>query len=449
MKKRTKIITVVSILLIIAIIGIFNLVVYLDRKIGVNIVTVVDIYDNRIVHAAVATERNIGYPLDDVIIKDLNLNEIDRANVQAGDYIYLYVKEDNTGFYCSSTNYYCRVERINENSIDVQIPDFNFYSFNAEEANIKDINGKKISVSDLKYGDNIKVVNIWPDIIPAVAALYQGYSSDTLYDVKSIRIMEPNHETIEKLENRNMMAIKNAVIVGVNENSLYVVDSENKDLSYKVSFASEGNIGFEQGQEVTIYFNGKVGSSDINGVSAIEYVGKIEINDENKQLISNDILKRFYTSYENVNVNIDNLTNTGLSLTLTDNNNIKYEFENRFYLSENVAEKSEQTVAEKDNGSIIIFPGEGDKWQELSRISNDVENIGTAEIVDENTTIWAIDWSNIYGTLESGEYRFVMGDAGNEPNSFLINGYDKEIISVKFTIDDNGQVVDYEVSKGY
>ena len=449
MKKRTKIIIVVSILIVIAIIGIFNLVVYLDRKIGVNIVTVVDIYDNRIVHAAVATERNIGYPLDDVIIKDLNLNEIDRANVQAGDYIYLYVKEDNTGFYCSSTNYYCRVERINENSIDVQIPDFNFYSFNAEEANIKDINGKKISVSDLKYGDNIKVVNIWPDIIPAVAALYQGYSSDTLYDVKSIRIIEPNQETIEKLENRNMMAIKNAVIVGVNENSLFVVDSENKDLLYEVSFASEGNIGFEQGQEVTIYFNGKVGSSDINGISAIQYVGKIEIKDGNKQLISNNVLKRFYTSYDNVNVNIDNLTNTGLSLTVTDNNNIKYEFENEFLLFKNIAEKPEQRKIEYEDGSVSILPYDGDKWQELSRISNDVENIGTAEIVDENTTRWTIDWSNIYGTLGSGEYRFVMGDAGDEPNSFLTNGYDKEIISVKFTIDDNGQVLDYEVSKGY
>ena len=42
-----------------------------------------------------------------------------------------------------------------------------------------------------------------------------------------------------------------------------------------------------------------------------------------------------------------------------------------------------------------------------------------------------------------------MGDVGDEPNNFLTNGYDKEIISVKFTIDDNGQVVDYEVGKGH
>lgn len=166
-------------------------------------------------------------------------------------------------------------------------------------------------------------------------------------------------------------------------------------------------------------------------------------------MISNDVLKRFYTSYDNVNINIDNLTNTGLKLTVTDNNNIKYEFENKFYLSKNVAEKSEQTAVEKDNGSIIIFPGKGDEWQELSKISNDVENTGTAELVDENATRWTIDWSNIYGTLGSGEYRFVLGNAGDNPNDFTTNGYDKEIISVKFTIDDNGQVVDDEVSKGY
>ena len=449
MKKRTKIIIVVSILLVIVIIGIFCLAVYLDKKIGVNIVTVVNTYDNRMVYAAVATERGINYPLNDVIIKDLNLNEMDESNVQIGNYIYLYINEDNTGFYCNSTNYYCRVESINENSIYVKIPEFSFYSLNAEEINIKDINGKKISVSDLKFGDNIKVVNIWPDVIPAVAETYQGYSSNRIYDVKKIMIVEPNQETIEKLENRNMMAIKNAVIVGVNENSLYVVDSENKDLLYEVSFTNEGNIGFEQGQEVTIYFNGKVGSSDIKGVSAIEYVGKIEIKDGNKQLISNDVLKRFYTSFDNVNINIDNLTNTGLKLTVTDNNNIKYEFENKFYLSKNVAEKSEQTAVEKDNGSIIIFPGKGDEWQELSKISNDVENTGTAELVDENATRWTIDWSNIYGTLGSGEYRFVLGNAGDNPNDFTTNGYDKEIISVKFTIDDNGQVVDDEVNKGY
>ena len=166
-------------------------------------------------------------------------------------------------------------------------------------------------------------------------------------------------------------------------------------------------------------------------------------------MISNNVLKRFYTSYDNVNVNIDNLTNTGLSLTVTDNNNIKYEFENEFLLFKNIAEKPEQRKIEYEDGSVSILPYDGDKWQELSRISNDVENIGTAEIVDENTTRWTIDWSNIYGTLGSGEYRFVMGDAGDEPNSFLTNGYDKEIISVKFTIDDNGQVLDYEVSKGY
>ena len=42
-----------------------------------------------------------------------------------------------------------------------------------------------------------------------------------------------------------------------------------------------------------------------------------------------------------------------------------------------------------------------------------------------------------------------MGNAGDNPNDFTTNGYDKEIISVKFTIDDNGQVVDDEVNKGY
>lgn len=443
MKKKTKIIIIVIILLVVVGIAIFKLLEYLDAKIGVNTITIVDIYNNKMVIGANATERQINYSLDNVVIKDLNLNELDNSHVQVGDYIYLYIKEDDSGFYWSSTNYYSRVEDINENSIYEKMPEFNFYSLNAEEANIKDINGKKISVSDLKAGDNIKVVNIWPDVIPAIAETYQGYSSNSIYDVKSIRIVEPNQENINKLKNRNTMAIKNAIIVGVNDNSLYVVDSENKDLLYEVSFAKEGNIGFKQGQEIKIYFNGNETGSNINGVLAIQNVGKIEIvDDENEQLISNDILKKFYTSFDNVDISIDNLTNTGLTMTVTDNNNLKYEFANKFTLSRNIAKKPDNSVIKYDDGSIAISGYEGDKWQELSKISDNVANTGTAETINENTTRWTFDWSNIYGPIGSGEYRFVLGDADNNQNYFYSNN--EEIIYAKFTVEENGQInIDY------
>lgn len=40
------------------------------------------------------------------------------------------------------------------------------------------------------------------------------------------------------------------IIVGVNKNSLCVIDSENNELLYEVYFSDEGNIGFETGQEI-------------------------------------------------------------------------------------------------------------------------------------------------------------------------------------------------------
>ena len=298
MNKGRKFIVVICIvvLIIILAIAVFNLVVYLSKRIGVNTVTFVDVSDDNEANAAVPDNIEVGFSLDDVVTKDLNLNNIDINDINLGDYIFLYVKDAEGGVNCDNTNYYCKVNRIENNSINVEIPNFDFYSFDLENVKIKDINGKKINASDLKFGDNLKVINVWPDNIPSIGRFYEGYPSSEIYDVKSIRIVEPDQETIKNLENRNMMAIKEAVIAGVNEDSLYVVDSENKDLLYEVSFAKEGNIGFKQGQKIKIYFNGNETGSNINGVLAIQNVGKIEIaDDENEQLISNDILKKFYT----------------------------------------------------------------------------------------------------------------------------------------------------------
>lgn len=445
MNKERKFIVVICIvvLIIILAISVFNLVVYLSKRIGVNTVTFVDVSDDNEVNAAVPDNIEVGFSLDDVVTKDLNLKNIDINDINLGDYIFLYVKDAEGGVNCDNTNYYCKVNRIENNSINVEIPNFDFYSFDLENVKIKDINGKKISASDLKFGDNLKVINVWPDNIPSIGRFYEGYPSSEIYDVKSIRIVEPDQETIKNLENRNMMAIKEAVIAGVNEDSLYVVDSENKDLLYEVSFAKEGNIGFKQGQKIKIYFNGNETGSNINGVLAIQNVGKIEIaDDENEQLISNDILKKFYTSFDNVDISIDNLTNTGLTMTVTDNNNLKYEFANKFTLSRNIAKKPDNSVIKYDDGSIAIPGYEGDKWQELSKISDNVANTGTAEIINENTTRWTFDWSNIYGPIGSGEYRFVLGDADNNQNYFYSNN--EEIIYAKFTVEDNGQInIDY------
>ena len=194
MNKGRKFIVVICIvvLIIILAIAVFSLVVYLSKRIGVNTVTFVDVSDDNEVNAAVPDNIEVGFSLDDVVTKDLNLNNIDINDINLGDYIFLYVKDAEGGVNCDNTNYYCKVNRIENNSIDVEIPNFDFYSFDLENVKIKDINGKKINASDLKFGDNLKVINVWPDNIPAIGRFYEGYPSSEIYDVKSIRIVEPD-----------------------------------------------------------------------------------------------------------------------------------------------------------------------------------------------------------------------------------------------------------------
>ena len=448
MKKRTKILIIVSILLVFAIIGFFSLVIYLDRKIGVNTFTIAEISDKLIYAGNIFGGANYSYEFDEVILQDEDLNEIDKTSVNLGDYVYLFLKEDKYNF-SGNTTYYCKVNSIDSNQINVEMPEWEFYSFFTENIKIKDINGNKIDSSNLKVGDTIEVININPKYTADIAQTYEGSSCSSIYDVKSIKVIETDEKTKEKLANRNMLAIKTAIVAVVDDDYLCVVDSQDQNLLYNVYYPEEGSRDFEIGQEIKIYFNGKSISSGRNGIAELRNVGKIEIIDNANHLISDEILKRFNTTYDNVEVSIENLTNTELIFTITDNNDIKYEFASKFYLSKNIAEKTDKNLIENDDGSIIILPYDGDKWQLIYETPNDMENVAATETIDENSTRWTFDWSKVYGSLESGEYRFVMGDACDEPNSFLTNGYDKEIISVKFTIDDNGQVIDYEVNKGY
>ncbi len=448
MKKRTKKIIIVTILLIIAIILIFNLIVYLDSKIGIDTYTVFNVYDNKIVKLAVPTEYEVNYNLNDVIVKDLNLKQLDLNKVNVGDYIYLYIKEKSYSYYCTSSNYYCKVNAISNNSIDVEIQDWRYYSFDSENTTIKDINGNKISAEDLKKGDTIKVFNINPKYTPSIVSLFEGYSEDTIYDVKSAKIIGRDDETIKKIDNRNFVAIKEAFVAGVNKDNIYVVDSENQNLLYQVSFAKEGNIGFKVGQEVMIYFNGKDSSTGNNGISEIQNVGKIEIIDSSSNhLISNDILKKFNTTFNNVEVNVENITNTGITFTITDKNDIKYNFDNNYDIFKNVAEKPSNEPIIGEDGSMSMPAYEGDKWQELFKVSDNIENKANIENIDENTKRYTFDWSNIYGPLKSGEYRFVLGDIEVKSNYLVIRN-NIESISAKFEVDDNGKISDLEIEKG-
>lgn len=137
----------------------------------------------------------------------------------------------------------------------------------------------------------------------------------------------------EEIQNNNTKATMKAVVLKVNKNSLMVMKAENESL-YSISYAKEGNIGFKQGQEILIYFDGMVAESY---PAQIHNVGKIEVLKEQTDIeISESVLRYCYSSKYNVTVLVSNLTNTEIEITIKDTNELKYEYANAYKIYKKV-----------------------------------------------------------------------------------------------------------------
>lgn len=96
-------------------------------------------------------------------------------------------------------------------------------------------------------------------------------------------------------------SVIDAVIVKVYEKSIMVMDLDDKSL-IDVSCLKTGNIGFREGQEVSIYFDGFIEETYPAGISG---VNKIEITKEKSDVeIPKDILNRL----NNILNRLNNLT---------------------------------------------------------------------------------------------------------------------------------------------
>ena len=124
-------------------------------------------------------------------------------------------------------------------------------------------------------------------------------------------------------ENDNMKATIKVVIVKVNNKHLLAMGIEATTGLYSVGFKQE-NIEFKQGQEVLIYFDGTVMETYPAQLGNVE---KIEIIKEKSDIqIPTSILRYCYSSRDKVNVTIMELTNSDISLTITDTNEILYDY---------------------------------------------------------------------------------------------------------------------------
>lgn len=263
MKRKIEVIIVISIVLLVIISAI--VVFYILTRMEKYTLTIVKINEDEIIAADIdylLYSRNI----NDVKVKDNNLNELNSSLLKVGDEIYFF-DEDN------DVNYLCTVQSIENDNINLQIPILKYYSFYIKDTKIKDIKGKNIDVSNLKIGDTIKVINWIPETTDGLAYSFEGHSLKNLENVKKIKVIEQNKKQIQAIENKNKVAIKEAIIANVNEDSIDVLATNSESNLINVKYPEEGNVEFEQGQKVLIYFNGVINPIS-NGIDNVE---KIEI----------------------------------------------------------------------------------------------------------------------------------------------------------------------------
>lgn len=271
MKKRTKIILFIVVLLLILIpIGLYLLTMYESYTF-----TIVEIDGNRIM-AVRQYPSYYSFSEGQYKIKNEEGNDITFERLQIGDIIYVediysLVETDKIG-----ADYACVVMDISNGQIQVAVPDIHFYNFSLENASVKNENGHSINYSELKVGDTVTVVEKKDAVQTDLATIHEGHSVDMLDTVTSIKIVEQDVNDLVAYTTRNRVATKRAIIVTVNENSIEVRDIEDNTDIFNVSFAEDGNIGFSEGQEVLIYFNGRI---DFTPTKTIENVDKIQMQE--------------------------------------------------------------------------------------------------------------------------------------------------------------------------
>lgn len=212
-----------------------------------------------------------------------------------------------------------------------------------------------------------------------------------------------------KVKNNEIFTIR-AVVVEVYDNGLMVMGIKGETGLISVGFTKEGNIGFKQGQEIVIYFNGTVMESYPEQLGG---VGKIRIvKEKSDEQIPEDILRYCYSSDKNVSVSIKEFTKSSVTLTIKDSNEIPYIYSDAYVIYKKVRNKDYTGVGHKigndTKNSTAGYSGTGVEyiWQELEKISN-ISSKDTVEVLKDNLMSMPIntiakkyDWTSIYGELE-------------------------------------------------
>lgn len=201
-----------------------------------------------------------------------------------------------------------------------------------------------------------------------------------------------------------------AVVVKPAEKYLTVMDIKDEGL-YIIFLPDDINLQFKQGQEIVI--NCKYGTIIEQSLPASireQYIEKIKIIKEKSNVeIPNKILSRVYNSGDKILISVDELSTTGISLTIKDTNEYKREYE-------------------YSNDYKIVKKNSRDTYNALTENTNSKKIVDSIK-VDNDTFKNTYNWENVYGNLESGEYRFKISTVDYYINIFMY-----------FTIDENGKI---------
>ena len=145
---------------------------------------------------------------------------------------------------------------------------------------------------------------------------------------------------------KNYMETIKAVVVKVNDNSMLVMGiTDNLSGLMSVGFTDEGNIGYKQGQEISFKYNGSI--TDMYPPS-LDKVDKIKITKEKSDVEIPEIILRYcYSSTDNVNVIISELTGKGMSITIEDTNEYPYNLFENYIIRKKVKNENYTGVGQK------------------------------------------------------------------------------------------------------
>lgn len=198
------------------------------------------------------------------------------------------------------------------------------------------------------------------------------------------------------------------IIIKVEESVLKIMEFDESILIVDLEKMEGQDLSkFKEGQEILVYYD---------GITETMYPGRIWadrikiLKEETDVEIPIDVLRYANSSKENISVNIEEFTKSELKFSITDTNELPYEYdmEYEYYIYE---KENSLNISDSKNKCILI----DESSEEMVKL------VGECDLQD------------YYEKLETGKYELVLGGMGKK----------RFTIYIDFSIDENG-VVTYE-----